>query len=228
MRQLKPTVILAATLLLTAAAFGQASEKSSAYRIVAPSRITLQGTSNVSRWNCSGSTMNGKFELAAARSDVERYLNERNVAIEPQEGGAEVRVEVPISGIDCGNRVMERDLRNALRASQHPFIHFRYDALRTTVQYDEKTHQYTAKVAGTIELAGETRSLEMPLVAETGASGRLRVRTNLAVKMSDFGITPPTAMFGMIRARNELRVELELQLEPQVPVQRVSEGGRRK
>ena len=38
---------------------------------------------------------------------------------------------------------------------------------------------------------------------------RFRIRAEMPVRMTDFGITPPTALFGIVKARNELTVRFE-------------------
>jgi hypothetical protein len=44
---------------------------------------------------------------------------------------------------------------------------------------------------------------------------RFRIRAELPLKMTDFGVTPPTALFGAVRAHDALEVRFDLTLEVQ-------------
>ncbi len=116
-------------------------------------------------------------------------------------------LRVPVSAIRCGNRQMERDLRRSLRADEYPDIEFRLGALPPIPPGRER---FTATIHGVLSLAGASKDVALRVDAERLDVARYRLSARLPLRMTDFAITPPTALFGMIRARDELVVQLEM------------------
>ena len=55
--------------------------------------------------------------------------------------------------------------------------------------------------------------MRVPVVAERVARDRFRLRARLPLRMTDFGVTPPTALFGMVKAKDDLVVTFDLYLQ---------------
>lgn len=202
-------------LLLAAAAGGE--EKT---RLVAtvPSRLELRGSSNVAPWRCSGTTLDGQMDVAAPLAhinDVIDSVEDGNLGrlTIPSFPQPSLRLTIPVATLRCGNRQMERDLARALRAEANPSIEFRLAGLVGGVVHDIDAHTYGARVSGTLSLAGVQRNVSVAVTARRTARNRFRIEARLPMRMSDFQIAPPEAMFGIIRARDDLVVLFELYLE---------------
>ena len=182
----------------------------------AASRLVLEGSSNVAAWRCRGTTVDARMEVAAPLADI-------NHAIDRIEDGDVARwkgfprptfqMRVPVHTLHCGNGRMERDMYRALRADAHPAIEFRFHELVGAVTHDIDGGRYHAKIAGALSLAGETRRIAIDVVAQRVDRGRFRLKATLPLRMTDFRVTPPTALFGAIKARDELVVKFDLILE---------------
>lgn len=85
---------------------------------------------------------------------------------------------------------------------------------RGGIEHDIDTKTYEATIEGELSLAGTTRAIELRVEAQRVSRDLFRLRAVLPVKMTDFGIAPPKALFGMIRAANELDVQFNLLLQP--------------
>ena len=186
----------------------------------APSKLVLQGSSNVAPWRCSGTTLDGRMEVAAPLQQI-NYLIDRiedgQVALLttatakfPQ---PTFQLTVPVHTLRCGNRQMERDMYQALRSDQHPTIEFRFSALVGGVNHDIDGRSYHATIAGVLSLAGAKRNVTIDVEAERIAPNRFRLRARLPLRMTDFRITPPTALFGMVKAKDDLTVQFDLYLQ---------------
>jgi polyisoprenoid-binding protein YceI len=103
-------------------------------------------------------------------------------------------------------------MREALKADRHPNVAFTFRELRGGVQHDLDSGLYHATIAGDLTLAGVTRRIDLDLSAQRISRTSFRVRAVLPLRMTDFGITPPSALFGAIRARNSLTVRFDLTL----------------
>ena len=61
--------------------------------------------------------------------------------------------------------------------------------------------------------AGSVDALFAAAYQELRKLARFRLRGGLPLRMTDFGIQPPVALFGLIRARDELWVSVDLNVE---------------
>ncbi len=166
------------------------------------SRLILAGTSNVNRWACQS----GKFERLSegTREPMTRVsLPLREVAI-----------AVPVQSLACGRDRMNADLREALRADTHPDITFSLTSYR--IDSSAGPHaEYAAVATGELTVAGQKRQVDIPVRASKTAGG-LHGSGTLTLRMTDFGVKPPVALLGLIRARNDITVTFDVHLDTSI------------
>lgn len=186
----------------------------------APSTLVLRGSSNVAPWRCSGTTLDGTMEVAAPLEQINRVIDrieDGNIAqLHPSRASfpqPAFRLTIPVRTLRCGNRQMERDLYRALRAAEHPAIEFRFQELVGGVHHDIDSGAYHATIAGTLTLAGARCKVTVPVEARRIAPTRFRLVARLPLRMTDFRITPPTALFGVVKAKDDLVVDFDLILQ---------------
>jgi hypothetical protein len=210
---------IAAVLLLTAATSAAAGTRFSA---ATASSLQLEGSSNVADWRCRGTSIDAAMDVAAPLAQINAVIDrveDGNVGVwmaDPAAGRfpqPSFRLRIPVATLRCGNRAMERDMSNALKASAYPAIEFRFKELRGGIRHDLDRNVYETRIAGELALAGMTREIVLDVVAQRIGRDRFRLRARLPLRMTDFGIQPPAALFGMIKARDELLVLLDLVLE---------------
>lgn len=189
------------SLILLAATFAHADDTT---RLVssAPSRLVLEGSSNVAAWRCSGTTLEGRMDVAAPLDRIDSVMT----------GVEDFRLTVPVSTLRCGNRQMERDMYRALRSDAHPAIEFEFAELVGAVRRDATAGRWRARINGVLALAGARRAVSIEVEAERVGADRFVLRARLPLRMTDFRITPPTAFFGMIKAHDDLIVRFDLVL----------------
>lgn len=186
----------------------------------AGSNLTLEGSSNVKDWRCNGTTLEARMEVAAPLSQINNIIDrieDGDVArLDPHAASfppPSFRLQVPIQSLRCGNRQMERDMFRALRAEENPVIEFEFRELAGGIEHDIDAGTYGATINGVLTLAGAQRNVKIRVEAVRVARDRFRLRATLPLRMTDFRITPPTALFGMVKAKNELEVQFELYLQ---------------
>lgn len=207
-------------LLLIASPLGAAEST----RLIAgqPSKLVLEGSSNVAPWRCSGTTLDGRMSVAAPLERINAVIDrieDGNIAqwmANPAAGRfpqPDFQLRIPVTTLRCGNRQMERDMYRALRSDAYPTIEFRFAELIGGVNHDIDGGNYHAKIAGVLTLAGARRNVSIDVVAERVSRDRFRLHARLPLRMTDFSITPPTALFGMVRAKDDLVVQFDLFLQ---------------
>jgi hypothetical protein len=187
------------------------------------STLVLNGSSNVANWRCTGSTMRAEADVAvpiAKINEVIDRIEDGNVGVWMANKSAgqfpapAFALSIPIATLRCsGGRPMERDMTHALKADRFTSIEFRFDEARGVIEHDLDQHLYRVDVGGRLSLAGITRELTVAVTAERLSTTRFRLRAELPVRMTDFSITPPTALFGMIKANDGLVVRVDVILE---------------
>lgn len=219
------TVVIAFTCALALTAAGA---QATTLEIVRGSSITLEGRTNVHPWRCESDGIRGSLQTDAPWSVLEIALTSASGG----PAGSLVRdlpagitlpqpsfsASIPVQSFDCGNRLMENDLRKALKAEQSPLIRFRYvDLVRVTTETARSgaLASWYLSVEVELRLAGATRRIPMELRVDRASRTTFRLHGSTQLRMTDFGITPPTGMFGMIRAADELDVTVSLLLQPE-------------
>lgn len=105
---------------------------------------------------------------------------------------------------------MDRDLNRALRASEFPEI--AYELLDVEVLNGppdaRETHELLAR--GNLTVGGVTRRIETRVSGKRLPDGRLRAVGVQEFMMSDFDIERPTALWGLIKARDDLAIRFDI------------------
>jgi polyisoprenoid-binding protein YceI len=165
------------------------------------SRLWVDGTSTVRDFTCTAGAM--EADVATNGSNAAAALSAGEKAI------TSVAFRVPAARLDCRNGQMNEHMRKALKADANPTIAFEL------VSYDvlDAAGTTRAKLAGTLSLGGVTKpvSIDVDLVKE-GAAG-LRVKGGYDLRMTEFGLKPPSLMMGTMKVHEMVKVNFDLVLK---------------
>lgn len=165
------------------------------------STLRIDGTSSVNAFTCIAETVDGHGRLATTPA--------RLASTSVRESQAELNV--PVHALDCGKKRMNKDLYEAIEASEHPMIRYRLDEADLLERVGEDT--YRLRTRGQLSLAGEERPIEMTVVGKRIGDGQYTVQGSKSLLMSDFGIDPPSALLGLIKAHDRIEVHFDLVAE---------------
>lgn len=174
------------------------------YKILPGSRVYLEGTTNVNKFKCD---CGSDFETTVYRI--------KHIARNRMEFSNTILL-MPIVYFDCKNRKMDRDLQKALKAEQYPQV--RIDLENITVSdasltSNDGTSWTHAKAEVSITLAGVTQRHEILVKGKKGPEFQYLFSGNKSMKMTDFNITPPEALFGMIKVNDQITFYFDLLLQ---------------
>jgi hypothetical protein len=164
------------------------------------SEIRIEGRSTVNTFSCRAEEVRGFGQLADNRS-VRRTAAVSNEAT--------VEIFIPVASFDCGQDRMNRDLLSALRAKEHPVIRYRLNRAELLEAY-ARGASYLLRTTGQLSIAGTERTVDITVAGKTRQDGLFEVEGAATLRMSDFGIDPPTAMLGMIKVHDEITVRFDL------------------
>lgn len=115
----------------------------------------------------------------------------------------ELALEVPVAGLKSGKSGLDKNMHSALKAKEHPAIRF---ALDRYVLSDDRVRAF-----GRLSAAGGEK--DVVLDGALRASGdSLTVKGKAELKMSDFGIKPPTMFLGALKTDDRVVVNYELEI----------------
>lgn len=215
-----PACFAVLTILLLGSGVARGADGDTRLVIGPRSTLVLNGSSNVAGWRCSGNTLHGAMSVAAPLAkinDVIDRIEDGNISrwmSNPGDGRfpqPELALSIPIATLRCsGGRPMERDMNEALNADRFGVIGFQFGGLRSGITHDIDRRSFHATIAGRLSLAGVTREISFKANAQRISRTRFHITADMPVRMTEFGITPPRALFGMIKAADELSVTLDL------------------
>ena len=192
------TQVVTAALLALVATTARAQDT----RITAgsESKLWIEGTSNLHGWSCKATTLDAAIDLDAALAT--------QIATAPPKALKRVQVKVPIKSLKCGHDAMDNNLYKALKVDATPDISYILATFEAAPSDTKDT--FTLHTVGTLSFAGAENKIQMDVVANRMPDGSVTAKGVVPIKMTDFGIQPPTAIFGRLKTGNEVKVNFEL------------------
>lgn len=164
------------------------------------SRFWIRGDATVRNFTCVATGIKGSARLPGVEDSISA------------EGSSETKVvvQVPIKSIDCGNSQMTSDLQETLKMEEHPEI--RFELVHGTMggRTDTSAQWRRIDALGPLTVAGTKRLTRLNAAAQALDDEHFRLRGCLPIRMTYFGIEPPTKAFGLIKVKNRVEVHYDL------------------
>ena len=191
-------------LLLVLCGLAAPASRGQQYVVSDQSELWIEGTSTVNSFECEAEKL--EFDY-----DVPHVIEGSGFTVPG------VSLLVPVRQLDCQNRRMNRDLQNALQADDHPDIRldvFRVELVPEARADVEEAGHPMVRIHGVMTLAGSSRDVVIDLDGWLDEELRLHGVGTLDVKMTDFGVDPPTALFGLVKAHDDITIRFHLMADP--------------
>lgn len=176
------------TLTVIALALAALAASAERYTPATGSLVRVEGTSTLHDWKMEGSTIQG--QIAAPAPDQ-------------WNGEAKAVVTIPVTSIKSDKAKMDRLMADALKAKAHPEIRFE---LLDATPAPAGGESYVMKTRGKLTIAGVTREIDLDVRVEPAQGGRYALSGQVPIKMTAFGIKPPTAMLNTIKTADDVTV----------------------
>jgi len=206
---MRKTLLTVSALMAVATTAAAQSASAIRLRLDPGSEVTIEGTSSLHSFHC-------KTNKIMAYVDVDPgYTKDLTKIARPI---VSVKVNIVVRTLSCGNGQMDKNMYNTLKADENPLIKYTlsgYDILDGSAS----PTAFAANTTGTLMISGQEKSVAMKIVAERLSDGKATAKGEQAVLMTDFGIKPPSFMFGTLKVGNEIIVKFNLRAGPELLAQ---------
>lgn len=204
--KLTTAVLILATGLSTTFAMGNLWE----LKLAEESNLWLEGDSTLHGFESEATVIKLDTEIRFSGNPQ----GERIAAILEKEDNkpkvAELVLRVPVKDMKSGIVGLASRLRKTLKYEKHPDIVFRMDGY-TVTEAAEGKDVYKITANGTLSLAGEEREVSLDMTARQNDE-HITIEGEKKLLMTDFGVKPPSLMFGAIKTDDEIIVHWDLKL----------------
>jgi polyisoprenoid-binding protein YceI len=204
---MRKTLLTIAALATAATTAGAQSASAIRLRLLPGTELSISGTSNVHDFHCKTNKINAYIDVDPG------YTKDLTKVARPI---VSVKVNIAVKSLSCGNRKMDENMYATLKADQNQLIRYTlsgYDILNGSAT------AFAAKTNGTLTILGKDKTVAMKVDATRLAEGKATAEGEETLLMSDFGIKPPSFMFGTMRVGNEVKVKFNLTVGPELIAQ---------
>ncbi|MBD3629644.1 YceI family protein [Cyclobacterium sp.] len=178
--------------MITAGVISTKAFAQQSYEISGKPEMKVSGTSTLHDWDMVSSKAEGTASLRISAGKVTSISS--------------ARFSMPVASLKSGKGQMDNNAYKALKESDHPNISF-------TLLEANQDGGNDWKATGRLQIAGETRTVPFQLSVSPDGN-EIRVNGSAQIKLTDFEVDPPTAVFGTIKTGDEMTITIDLNLNP--------------
>ncbi len=151
------------------------------------STLTIEGTSSLHDWEMEAEKMSGSADLSISGESVDVK---------------QISFTVPVESLKSGKKAMDKNALKALKSDDHPSIKY------TAEKVSSGANGLTAD--GYLELAGARKPVKV--IAKPLVDGNsVTFAGSVPLKMTDFGMDPPTALLGTLKTGDDITIHFNVQ-----------------
>jgi polyisoprenoid-binding protein YceI len=186
---MKRSLTLLLLVLLPLWVFSQES-----YKISPKSTLKVDGTSTMHDWSMQSSAVQG------------------TVAVDLQGGKInsikQANLKLAAESLKSGKDAMDKNAYKALNTGKHKDISFVLNSIKSLEQLNGTTRIIAL---GTITIAGKSKAETIELMGKTD-KGVISLQGSKAIRMSEYGVEPPSFMFGSVTTGDAVTIHFNIQL----------------
>ena len=165
------------------------------------SMLQIQGKTNVNSFQCYCAPPASVVGFNAESSSETQKLNFKKAAL-----------TVLTKSLDCRHKIMNRDMYQTLKAEHYPTITLSISQVLIPIHSINARWKLTGPIAteAYLTLAGMKRKIDLLVTISQPFSNIYRFTAKKSLLLTDFGLTPPTALMGMVKVKNEIVLDIDL------------------
>ncbi|MEZ4920203.1 MAG: YceI family protein [Saprospiraceae bacterium] len=164
---------------------------------LASSDLSIHGTSNVHEWQSNAKEVRANADISFADDGTMELSS--------------LYVEIPVRSIKSEKgSIMDGKTYDALKADKHRNITFQM----TKVDANTKSgSSYNVKVSGKLTIAGVTKTVQLAAKGTVDSNGNITFKGSEKLKMTSYGIKPPTALLGTMTTGDDVEIKFNIRLK---------------
>lgn len=161
--------------------------------------VTISGTSSLHNWTVKGGVIDGEV----------------NIAVDPKGqvklGG--IQVSIPVVSLKSSEGSgMDKTMYDAMDKSHHPTVTYTLTNATPKGPSSPTAGALHFDTVGQLAISGQKHDVKLDVAVVLNGS-HLTITTETSLKMTDYGIKPPVAMFGMVKSGDAVTVKAVWQLD---------------
>lgn len=156
------------------------------------SQLLIHGQTNVNNFTCLINCYNS-VDTLVYEQDQQHLIFGSN------------RMTIPVFNFNCGNSLITKDFRTTVKADNNPYLNISFVTLE----------QHTPTPLGILDitLAGVTKRVKVKFTQEKKGDF-IQLSGKHVVCFADFELQAPERMMGLVKVKDELKVEFNLLIRP--------------
>ncbi|NTW33024.1 MAG: YceI family protein [Bacteroidetes bacterium] len=155
--------------------------------------ISVSGTSSLHDWEINVKNFEG---------DLYVQLGDNNI-----ESISSLNINFFSKSFSSGKALMDSKTKESLKADTYPMINFKITEIKDK-KIINKVQQFTA--IGKLTIVGVTKSINITALSTIGVNGEIYFQGTKSIDMTEYGITPPTAMLGSLKTGKDVTVTFKI------------------
>jgi polyisoprenoid-binding protein YceI len=194
-------IIMRNTLLLILLMVGSAAFLSAQtpYRLSSDHSIVINGTSNVHDWDEVVEKASGNAVISWSEDGVPTISS--------------LVLSLDVESIKSHrSSIMDSKTYTALKSDKYPKITFVLQNVKSMTPAGNGSYKVVA--TGSLTLAGKSRTIDLSAKVRTVGGNKIEINGSEALKMTDYGISPPTALLGSLTTGDDVTIDYNITLVP--------------
>lgn len=167
------------------------------------SKLTITGTSSLHDWQCTVEQYTGVLQAVYTSNE---FSDLRSLSFSATVNSIR-SIKEDGSYYEKG---MDKNVYRAMKSDQHPSLTF---SLTKVNSIAPAGRDYQIQVTGNLRMAGVTKPVSFSALGRIEQGGMV-FEGKVPLKMTDYSIDPPTALFGTIKTGNEVDVHFKMVFQP--------------
>lgn len=162
------------------------------------STLRVQGKTNVNRFTCTIDEY--------AEKDTILCLDDPSKAVR-----LSGELKMNVLNFNCHSKLITKDFRKTIKADKYPVLIIRFLSLESMPFLQKKTELIKGWVE--VELAGVIKKFELNYTFSGNSSGHILLNGGRSFSFSDFKLSPPKKLGGLVKIKDAFDVSFNLTLQ---------------
>lgn len=150
--------------------------------------MTISGTTNVHDFTTKVTQASGEIVFSGPKQVQSLVLS------------------IPVKSIKSGEKLMDTKTYEAFNADKYPTITFK---LTDVTSLQVRGDKVDVVLTGNLTMAGVTRKITIKTTGTNVKNGAYQFKGSVSLKMTDFKMTPPTAMMGVMKVGDGITLKYD-------------------